>query len=296
VPTSSLRTMILKHGYPDLDPDGPLPDYVARDVEHHLTGRFEDFAARYIPWMESFRPIKGLRILEIGAGTGSSTLAMAQRGAHVDGIDVDQQALEIARERLARHPDTSTDLFYMNGTDIDTLSAEYDMILFFATLEHMTHSERKTSLAKAWAKLRKGGILGVFECPNRLWFFDQHTALANFFHWLPDEVAKDYSRFTERPVYKDAFLERQDDDEVRLARWGRGASYHDIEIALGCRIGDLKVLPSLEDFTSARDQGRADWWRLSRDGRFRQLLLEIEPTLPLAFTYPWLDLLIVKDS
>ena len=43
--------------------------------------------------------LKNLEILEIGCGTGSSSITLAEQGAKVLGIDVHLESLEVARLR-----------------------------------------------------------------------------------------------------------------------------------------------------------------------------------------------------
>lgn len=48
-------------------------------------------------------PLEGLKICEVGAGTGRLTRALVGRGAHVDATDAAPAMLEVARRHLAAH-------------------------------------------------------------------------------------------------------------------------------------------------------------------------------------------------
>src|SRR5439155_7437846 len=109
--------------------------------------------------------------------------------------------------------------------------------VYFASLEHMTHHERPQTLRSAWAMLKPGTLLCVADTPNRLWYYDDHTALTNFFHWLPDEIAMEYAARVPRPDFNRAFLPPEPPSAEKLARWGRGVSYHDFELAIGSLAG-----------------------------------------------------------
>jgi 2-polyprenyl-3-methyl-5-hydroxy-6-metoxy-1,4-benzoquinol methylase len=265
------------------------------DIENHINGRLNEFRNKQLRWLAKHIPLDGCRVLEIGCGTGSSTVALGVAGAVVDGVDIDAGALEAARLRCNLHELTSINLFEMNGTEIHQFSEKYDLILFFATFEHMTHCERKNSLAKAWNLLRHGGIVGFIECPNRLWYFDNHTTFANFYNWLPDEMAMDYAHVYARDLFRTEFDDgiRDEGASTRLARWGRGASYHDIEVVLG-PISGLDVLEGAEDYRRSMDIDLDRWWSDSDEGRYRGLLMKFAPHIPSAFFYPWLDILIRK--
>lgn len=270
----------------------PLPDWCTTDIERHTTGRLEEFRSTCIPWLEQNLRLDGASVLEIGAGTGSSSVAIAEKGASLVGIDIDTWALEIASLRSGLHGIANVQFKTMNAVDIATLGQEFDLIVFFATLEHMTYDERKSALATAWSMIKPNGNLAIIECPNRLWYYDNHTTLSNFFNWLPDELAIDYARFSSRDEFCKA-LGSSTNKAVDLARWGRGASYHELEIAIA-PLKELQVRPALTDYRRSVDHKINKWWQSSTDAKYRELLQAIEPSVPSAFFYPWLDVLIHK--
>ena len=49
-------------------------------IETEIHDRPYWFKHRYVPWIESVIPLAGKRVLEIGAGTGTSGIAVAERG------------------------------------------------------------------------------------------------------------------------------------------------------------------------------------------------------------------------
>ena len=121
----------------------------------------------------------------------------------------------------------------------------FDFIIFYASLEHMTHHERISAIRTTWDMLPPGGLLSVVETPNRLWHTDPHTSLLPFFHWLPDELAFDYSRFSSRPNFRERY-DNYDDEQQRLhfLRRGRGVSFHEFVLAIGS-VEQLNVRSSL---------------------------------------------------
>lgn len=60
------------------------------------------FRERYVPWLSSVVPRHGARVLEIGSGNGSSTVALAEAGAIVDALDVEADGLMMAVPRAER--------------------------------------------------------------------------------------------------------------------------------------------------------------------------------------------------
>jgi S-adenosylmethionine-dependent methyltransferase len=262
-----------------------------RDLRQHLSGRLEKDRRVVLPWLQAARPLDGLRILEIGAGTGSSTVALAEQGARVIGIDIDEDALAVARDRLEVYG-LEADLRNMNVTQAATAFAADppDMVIFFACLEHMTVAERLEALPAMWSLLPRGGQLVVVETPNRLWYTDPHTSLLPFFHWLPDDLAFNYSRFSPREVFKDRYRELTPKAAEDFARQGRGVSYHEFDATLG-RAESLRVVSSLSSFRGWRYHLR----RPQRDRQFSGFLRALRPDLHEGFVQPWLDLILTRD-
>ena len=267
-------------------------------VEAELRNRQYWFKYRYIPWMNSVLPLNGARVLEIGAGTGSSTIPLLECGAYVTSIDISDVDLQIAELRARLHGLADRVAFHqINAADIGLSfqGGSFDLIVYLASLEHMTYQERLASLRSAWSLLPSGRFLGVCDTPNRLWYYDEHTALQHFFHWLPDEVALDYARRTPRPKFNEDFLARHADSATRLQRWGRCVSYHEFEVALDLNVRDLEVYGEWQ-YRRERDdpQWWAEVWMKSKDGTFHSFLKSVAPQLPLAFIEPELAFMMRK--
>ena len=110
------------------------------------------FRQRYLPWMLSVLPLNGAKVLEIGAGTGASTVALAERGADIMSIDLNGASLELAKFRAELHGvGNSVKIRTANATEIGHLLAghKFDLIVYFAALEHMTYQERIKTLRSA---------------------------------------------------------------------------------------------------------------------------------------------------
>ena len=261
-----------------------------QDLQDHLHRRLEIDRRTIIPWLHSARRLRDARILEIGCGTGSSTLALAEQGAKVIGVDIDEGALAVARDRLEAYG-VRAELRAMNAAGIKAAfgAESFDMIIFFACLEHMTLEERLRSLRDAWDMLPAGGLLAIVETPNRLWYFDDHTSRLPFFHWLPDELAFDYSRFSPRENFNDLYREHDAASREHFLRRGRGMSFHELEIAIG-PVRQLNVVSSLSSFQGARHALRLS--RLQRS--YKSLLQRISPGLHEGFCDETLYLVLAR--
>jgi 2-polyprenyl-3-methyl-5-hydroxy-6-metoxy-1,4-benzoquinol methylase len=273
-------------------PEAYSQDGYRRDVETHLNGRLTTFRTTSIPWLAEYMPLSGLRVLEVGCGTGSSTLALAEQGAEVTGIDVDLSAIEVGRRRLEIFG-LDAELRFGNAADIGSEFAgrRFDLVLYFATLEHMTVPERLASLRQAWELLEPGGRLGVIEAPNRLWTSDVHTSQLPFFNWLPDELAFAYAPFSPRENFRELYGSQPRESMEHFLRRGRGVSYHEFELAIA-PVDRLDVSEALAAYVRRRS-----FRRLPRDQRwFRRYLMRQVPKVPPAFFEEFLDLLVRKDS
>lgn len=239
------------------------------------------FRKRYIPWICSQIDLRGARVLEVGAGTGTSAVPLAERGALVESVDIADASLEVARVRAQLHGLLDrTNFVCGNAADLAAVVSgrSYDVVAYFASLEHMTYAERISTLGSAWSLLRPGGLLVSVDTPNRLWYYDNHTSMTNFFHWLPPEVAIGYARHTSRAGFQSEFDDPDDPTApLRMARWGRGVSFHDFEIAIG-PITNLETSGEWQ-FRRQLDPGWAEWWSDTDAGRYHALLRAIAPKI-----------------
>ncbi len=213
-----------------------------QDIEDHLCARLEGDRRFVIPWLNAARPLKGMRVLEIGCGTGSSTVALAEQGADVVTIDIAEPALEVARVRCRVHG-VQADIVNANAQCLVDFRP-VDAVFYFAALEHMNHAERMRSLSEAWAMLPPGGLLAIIETPNRLWYFDSHTSELPFYNWLPNDLAFLYSRFSPKEIFRDNYREPTEQSIDHFLRRGRAVSYHEIDLAIA-RTETLETVSSL---------------------------------------------------
>jgi SAM-dependent methyltransferase len=234
-----LRQLFEARHYRDLEfaltPEGVLAagdTFFVRTLNYHTN---------MVPWIESVFPLAGASVLEIGCGAGAATIAMAQRCGHVDAFDIDQSSLNQARHRLvsvgARNVDFHRlDPDWAQPDRIEQYRGQmqrlYDVILLPAVLEHMQLHERLSVLKTTWEHLRVDGIVVIYDTPNRLHPFDEHSFRLPFFHWLPDDLALLYASYSPREDFPSQ-LAKSADPMQTLYRLGRGVSYHEFDLAIG---------------------------------------------------------------
>jgi ubiquinone/menaquinone biosynthesis C-methylase UbiE len=184
-----------------------------------------------LPWVEQTVPLSGRTVLEYGCGAGSVSCAVAPRAGKLIGLDIDPALVEVGSIRAAEMGFDNVELVVYPVEEIfDALRArkgDVDVLLLYAVLEHMTVSERLTLLSIAREVLAPDGVIVVCETPNRLTYFDFHTAQIPFFHLLPDDLAVEYYANSSRVDFTDSMDEAAARGRPAaldvLARRGRGS-------------------------------------------------------------------------
>jgi 2-polyprenyl-3-methyl-5-hydroxy-6-metoxy-1,4-benzoquinol methylase len=266
-----------------------------KDMADHMEGRITVDRQQVIPWLAAAQPLARCRVLEIGCGTGASTVALAEQGCDVAAVDVNQGNLLAAKERC-RIYGLEAKFSCLNATDLHKhfQTGAFDLIIFFATLEHLTYAERMSAMRSTWTMLQPGGLWCVVETPNRLWWFDGHTAGLPFFNWLPDDLALDYAPHSDR-TYMKRYATAGRDDAVKLdfARRGRGVSYHEFDLALGPS-ASLDVVSALNLYLREQSLAIRTLSKFSRSRKFEMFLRAHGPRIHPGFYQPVLDLIIRK--
>ena len=102
------------------------------------------FVEPHIPGFADFGRWAGKRVLEIGCGIGTDTIAFARAGASVTAIDVSEESLAIARKRAAIYDLENRITFACaDGERLSTvLTPEpYDLVYSFGVVHHTPHPE-----------------------------------------------------------------------------------------------------------------------------------------------------------
>lgn len=138
---------ILGNYYGNYDEDGRLRSRHGM-VEYLTTMRYVE---RYLQ--------PGMRILEVGAGTGRYSHALARAGYRVDAVELLEHNINIFRQNML--PDEPVTVTQGNAMDLSAFASDtYDMTLLLGPMYHLfTKDDQLAALSEAIRVTKKGGIV-----------------------------------------------------------------------------------------------------------------------------------------
>jgi 2-polyprenyl-3-methyl-5-hydroxy-6-metoxy-1,4-benzoquinol methylase len=118
--------------------------------------------------------VADLRILDIGCGTGWTSLLLAQRGARVTAIDISPRQIEILR-RNALHYGLDGQIQALAGdiTRMELPAASFDLSIGASFLHHLEHPEERAILGEIARLLVPGGTAFFMEPAVNSRFLDR---------------------------------------------------------------------------------------------------------------------------
>lgn len=253
--------------------------------------RYEQARDETIPWIEAHVPLAGLAVLEYGCGQGAVSCALATSCERHIGVDIDAGEIALAREHLARHGATNSELHARDAgtivSHVATYAGQVDVFLLYAVLEHMTLDERLGVLRMAREVVRDDGHIVICESPNRLVAFDHHTGQMPFLHALPTDLAARYCRRSQRAELVESIDSAHAAGGAQaavqaLTRWGTGLSFHELELVFD----DLPAHTLASNYHPLLYAGRPVRWE---EVQLAATLEAWRPDLPPCWSRSWLD-------
>lgn len=144
----------LKEYYNNYDEDGRLLKKNRRP-EYLLT---MEYIEKYL--------FEGAKILEIGAGTGRYSIALADMGYDVTAVELVTHNIDIMKKKVkAEHNIT---IYEGNAIDLSFLDDEtYDIVLLLGPMYHLfTDEDKHAALSEAIRVAKTGGIIYAAYCNN----------------------------------------------------------------------------------------------------------------------------------
>lgn len=134
-------------------------DAVANDYDKQrqsLIPCFNDFYGVAIEnlVLENEEPV----LMDIGAGTGLFSEMVLQKYplAHIELIDISNEMLQMAKQRLVAYPNVRTTKININ--DVHLANNQYDAVISSLAIHHLTDEEKKNIYQKIYHGLKSGGI------------------------------------------------------------------------------------------------------------------------------------------
>lgn len=124
---------------------------------------------------------KGMRVLEVGAGTGRYSITLADQGYQVDAVDLVEHNIDILKSKVKPNHNITVQLG--NALDLSFYSDNtFDVTLVLGPMYHLFNADdKKKALAEAIRVTKKGGIVLVAYCINEgtmiVWGFVQGNIL-----------------------------------------------------------------------------------------------------------------------
>ena len=141
------------------------------DWTHHLAKPFGSFdetpqlLINFAVVLQGLRLCPGMRVLELGAGTGWASRILTQLGCKVIACDVSPTALQIGRELYARYPPAgdrpAPEFLLFDGRHLDLEDASVERIICLDAFHHVPNPA--AVLKELGRILEEGGIAGFAE-------------------------------------------------------------------------------------------------------------------------------------
>lgn len=141
----------------------------------------------------------GMKVLEVGAGTGRYSLAIAREGYEVDAIELVERNIDLFRSKVK--PGDTVRIRQGNAMDLSVYNDKtFDITLLLGPMYHIFENiDKKRALEEALRVTKKDGIIFIAYCMNEptliqycfqketIWEDKRKGLLSEDFIWTPNE-------------------------------------------------------------------------------------------------------------
>jgi len=123
--------------------------------------------------------LKPCRAIDLGSGTASNCIYLAQHGFDVTGVDFAPAAIEKGRS-LAKEVGVSVHFIIDDLTDLKRVTGTFDLLIDYGTLDDLTPKNRELYLRNVLPLTHPGSffLLYAFEWEPRWWERPFYSSLA----------------------------------------------------------------------------------------------------------------------
>ena len=122
---------------------------------------------RYLPQLVDFDGYRDRRVLEIGCGIGTDLVRFARGGARMTGVDLAQQAIDLARRNVELHDVVADALEVADGEALPFEDASFDVVYAHGVVQYT--ADPACLIREAHRALRPGGEAIVMVYNRRSW-------------------------------------------------------------------------------------------------------------------------------
>jgi 2-polyprenyl-3-methyl-5-hydroxy-6-metoxy-1,4-benzoquinol methylase len=116
--------------------------------------------------LKKYGSIKGLKTIEIGAGTGKISGVLAKKGAEVTILDYSENAINSSK-KFFEDNNLKANFILNDAFNIkDELNSNFDISMSFGTAEHFTGNRRKEIIKIHFDVLKENGVTFI-QTPNK---------------------------------------------------------------------------------------------------------------------------------
>lgn len=202
-----------------------------------VSAMFDQVAARYdrtndvlsvgnaVLWRvattRAVNPRPGEKILDLAAGTGTSSASLAKSGAHIVAADFSPGMIEVGRERQARVP--NIEFVQADGMALPFGDDEFDAVTISFGLRNIV--DPKVALGELWRVTKPGGRIVICE------FSTPKKPLRGAYHWYLRRIMPTLAKaVSSNDAAYDYLFESISSwpDQTTLAGWLRAAGFTEV--------------------------------------------------------------------
>lgn len=189
----------------------------------------------------------GMKIVEIGAGTGRYSHFFARNGYAVDAVELVSNNIEVFKQNTK--PGENVNIYQGNAVDLSFLPPDsYDITLVLGPMYHLfTEKDKLAALSEAIRVTKKGGVVFVAYCVSDPSIIDYGFVKGNIKRLLEEKLI-DLETFTALSTPKEVFVLHRKSDIDKLMKHFNVTRLHYLGTDMISRyLRD--VLPQMDDET-----------------------------------------------
>ena len=109
--------------------------------------------------MKLYPPVAGIKVLDVGCGTGTTLNLYQKAGCNIFGIDSSPAMLSIARNKL----NSQAELLLGNAAKMEYSNETFDLIIGMLTLHEMSQNVRSNVLCEMIRVLKREGRILIID-------------------------------------------------------------------------------------------------------------------------------------